>query len=163
VRAGVHAGQAAHTARMWPRSVLRAVVPLLALRGPAVGARWRPLVGWPRRAAGTTADDGAAAAAQLPDFESADPLRVLGLPPTATAADIKRAYYRLALLYHPDAAASTPTRDGTAAPLSAEARAHRFRRVGDAYRAALVRTDVTAKSTLTADVASVRGCVLPPC
>ena len=93
-----------------------------------------------RRAAATNA-----APALQPDFESSDPLRVLGLPPTATAGEIKRAYYRLALQYHPDSA----QQPSAAAEL-------RFQRIGDAYRAALQRVDMKATATLTAEVASVR-------
>eukprot|EP00667_Euglena_gracilis_P016925 EG_transcript_17771 len=40
--------------------------------------------------------------ATLPDFTSADPFRVLGLPNTASAEEVKRQYFLLAKLHHPD-------------------------------------------------------------
>jgi hypothetical protein len=43
---------------------------------------------------------GAAAAAAAGPF---DPYKILGLPPTATPDDAKRAYHKLALRFHPDA------------------------------------------------------------
>lgn len=47
-----------------------------------------------------------------PDWSSADPWNVLGLPRGTSAKDVKRAYKRLALRYHPDVAT---TKDSPAA------------------------------------------------
>ena len=59
---------------------------------------------WALSAVGTRRDDNNSNNnSEEPDWNSNDPWRILGVPRgTATAADIKRAYRRLALRYHPD-------------------------------------------------------------
>jgi hypothetical protein len=55
----------------------------------------------PRAAKKRRVDDDAEADGQ-PDFASADPHRVLGVRRGASEAEIKRAYHKLALKWHPD-------------------------------------------------------------
>jgi DnaJ family protein C protein 9 len=62
----------------------------------------------------------------FPDQESVDLYAVLSLKDTATTDDIKRAYRRLALLYHPDKHASS-------SPQAKAEAATKFQQVGFAY------------------------------
>jgi len=158
VRAAVPAWLARTAASGYGRAAIRR-----SGRRPAVAAAhgiWRGLrttAAPPRATAEQAADDGEAEVPLLPpDFNSTDPFRVLGVPPGATVAQIKRAYYRLALQYHPDAVQRRAAATGAAVEADAATMERRFHAIGDAYRKALQRTDVTARSGLTADVANVR-------
>src|SRR3990167_1762073 len=38
----------------------------------------------------------------MPELNEFNPYKILNIPKTASKSDIKKAYYRLALIYHPD-------------------------------------------------------------
>ncbi|MFM9007103.1 MAG: J domain-containing protein, partial [Bacteroidota bacterium] len=73
-------------------------------------------------------------------MDSAGHYAVLGLGPSATAAEIRKAYHRLALRHHPD----TNPNDASAA--------ERFRRVAEAYR---ILSDPELRASYDADAPDV--------
>jgi len=160
--AAVRAAARAWLPRMAASGYSQAAIGRIRLRSVVAASpgSWRGLLttAAPLRATpGREVADGEADDPLLPpDFNSTDPFRVLGMPPGATVTQIKRAYYRLALQYHPDTVQRHAAATGAAVDVATMER--RFHAIGDAYRKALQRTDVTARSGLTAEVANVRHC-----
>ncbi|GAA6060552.1 hypothetical protein JCM10212_006916 [Sporobolomyces blumeae] len=73
------------------------------------------------------------AATFFPDSDEIPSLYdVLGVPSTATADDLKRAYRRQSLAFHPDKASSSTTKT-TTAPLSSDEATVKFQQIGFAY------------------------------
>ena len=62
-----------------------------------------------------------------PDLNSKDPYKVLGVPRSASEQDIKKAYRKLAVLWHPDKN-----------PRNKEVAAEKFKNVGRAYEVSFV-------------------------
>ena len=74
-----------------------------------------------------------------------DPFAVLGLDQKCTLEDARKAYYRLALKYHPDTTKEDPERAGLM-----------FQRVGEAYRILSERPEFLSDSADTSSKSQVR-------
>ena len=74
-----------------------------------------------------------------------DPFAVLGLDQKCTLEDARKAYYKLALKYHPDTTKEDPEQAGLM-----------FQRVGEAYRILSERPEFLSDSADTSSKSQVR-------
>eukprot|EP00887_Chlorella_sp_A99_P007888 scaffold20.g7888.t1 len=96
------------TQSVWPLSILLAFAPALCpppwARRPPLGLSWGAAAGRGSRAGSATDVGGLARGAAPQDRPAAlaDPWRTLGVPHTASEAEVKKAHRRLVLEHHPD-------------------------------------------------------------